>query len=89
MIILTQLKWAEIVPRVYDGQPTSVRYIRERHKEVLGFVVRSGRADPKKIHGYTHLDLLACAFYDDGKVEAIFLDFYSDAAETLFRLRFL
>ena len=80
MIELKHHHWEEILQRIrqeYAAEP-SVYLMRSKMRDVLGFVPRNHQQ------------------WIDGKdgsrgyfKEMIFLDFYNDAAETFFRLKYL
>lgn len=79
MIELKHRHWNEILQRIrqeYAAEP-SVYLMRGKMREVLGFVPRNHRQwiDGKDGGGYYK--------------EMVFLDFYNNAAETFFRLKYL
>jgi len=75
MLTLTAVEWAKIRKQIKEeySWKPSVLLIRETMKRELGFVTRYHQT-------YSH---------QHGKQEIIYLDFYNDAMETLFRLKYL
>jgi len=75
MITLTAREWAKIRVKIYEEYhwKPSVFMIRETMKRELGFTTRYHKT-------YSH---------QHGSQEIIYLDFYNDAMETLFRLKYL
>jgi hypothetical protein len=75
MLTLTAGEWREIRKRLNEEYKwkPSVLIIREVMKRELGFVTRY-----HQIYSHEH-----------GRQEIIYLDFYDDAMETLFRLKYL
>jgi len=82
MIKLTHRQWEDILERIKEEYPVSVWAIRWRQKEVLGFTVRNG--DHWRRIG---IDKRGEAYFE--REECIYLDFYNDAQETFFSLRYL
>lgn len=75
MLTLDAREWAKIRVKIYEEYhwKPSVLLIREVMKRELGFVTR---------YHQTYL-------HQHGSQEIIYLDFYNDAMETLFRLKYL
>ena len=81
-VVLTEQKWNAISQKLYEGCKPSERIISWKHKETFGFIMREYWAP------YEHA---ADSGLLIGKNRAlqIHLDFYDEAAATLFRLRWL
>ena len=73
MIELTTWHWEKIKERLVDDYGKGVLLLRDRLKREFGLTVRMHSEYPRK--GYTK--------------SVICLDFYDDAKETLFRLKYL
>ena len=75
MLTLDAREWAKIRVKIYEEYhgKPSVLLIREVMKRELGFVTRYHQT-------YSH---------QHGSQKIIYLDFYNDAMETLFRLKYL
>ena len=75
MLTLTANEWKNIRRKIKEEYhwKPSVLLIRETMKRELGFTTRYHKT-------YSH---------DRGTMETIYLDFYDDAMETLFRLKYL
>lgn len=79
MIVLTVIEWTRIRKQLreeYNWKP-SVMLIRETMKRELGFTTRYHQ------HWINDGDL------GSGYRESVCLDFYNDAAETFFRMKYL
>ena len=79
MIALKPAQWEEVLERIrteYAAEP-SIYLIRSKMRSVLGFVPRNHKQwiETDKQRGYYK--------------EIVYLDFYNDAAETFFRLKYL
>ena len=82
MIKLTHKKWLPILDRIKSDYPVSVWAISWKQREVLGFTVRNYREYP-----------------DEGKKDGqqywgqpesgVYLDFWNDAQETFFSMKYL
>jgi hypothetical protein len=82
MIKLDPDCWRLIHARLVDEYPASVMLIRSRMREVLGFTVRehqqwkeSGKSSDGRAYGH----MQTC----------IYLDFYNDAMESWFQLKYM
>ena len=92
---LTPAQWDLIKEKVYEGTPISVRLLKARHKEYFGFIVRHHEHFEKRKKdtfvpsaGMSLGELVA--FQSDWKHEQwVCLDFYDEAAATMFRLKWL
>ena len=73
MLTLTVKEWNKLYKQLNEEWPRSVMMIRSKMKEELGFTVREHR-------WYTE---------QHGSMKQICLDFYDDAKETWFRLKYL
>ena len=73
MLTLTVKEWNKLYKQLNEEWPRSVMMIRSKMKEELGFTVREHR------------------WYSEqhGTQKQICLDFYDDAKETWFRLKYL
>jgi hypothetical protein len=73
MLTLTVNEWHELSNRLHEDWPKSVMLLRGKMREELGFTIREHR------------------WYSEqrGTQVQICLDFYDDAKETWFRLRYL
>ena len=79
---ITPSKWRRIKEQLHEEHPKSVFMLRNRMKQVLGFTVRNYREYP-----------------DEGKKsgqqywgrpeEGVYLDFWNDAQETFFSMKYL
>ena len=73
MITLKLDEWVPIQQKIIDEYPLSTVLIRSKMKRELGFTVRN------------HRDYSSW----DETIDDIRLDFYDDAKETMFRLKYL
>ena len=73
-IKLTAAEWGAIKLQLENDYPRSVMLIRSVMLRELGFTTRSHRVFDASTYDY---------------VESIYLDFFDDAKETFFRLRYL
>jgi len=79
-IKLTAHQWEILAERLYASLPLSTRLISWKHKEQFGFVVRNYH-ETEEIKSEENRTLSYKVW--------ICLDFYDEAAATLFRLRWL
>lgn len=78
MLILRPAQWQKIKSKLALDYPPSVMLIRSRMKQELGFTVRKhSKWIPKMDHGYGYYELQIC------------LDFYNDAMESWFQLKYM
>lgn len=82
MIKLHPYRWEQIRNRLIEEQPASVMLIRSRMREVLGFTVREHsqwieKGKTADGRGYGHMQTWIC------------LDFYNDAMESWFHLKYM
>jgi hypothetical protein len=83
MIKLNPEQWEPILERIKTEYPLSVWVISWKRREVLGFTVRRGEVWTKRGINRTTGE----PYY---KQESwIYLDFFDDAKETFFRLKYL
>jgi hypothetical protein len=82
MIKLTYKKWNPILERIQAEYPVSVWAISWKAREVLGFTVRAYKEWPHKriSHGEQ---------YWGQPEEGVYLDFWNDAQETFFSMKYL
>lgn len=77
MITLTHYKWRELRERIAADYGRGVLLLRGKTKRELGFTVREHKDSIKQPNGDTLVGFYIC------------LDFYDDAKETMFRLKYL
>ena len=83
MISLTPERWEPILERIKSEYPVSVWSIKWRTREVLGFTVRRGDGWTKKgINRNTGKPYFV-------REEWVYLDFWDDAQETFFSMKYL
>ena len=83
MIKLTNAQWDPILERIKNEYPVSVWAISWRAREVLGFTVRAYRDWPyQKQDKHGNIRWGRCE-------EGVYLDFWNDAQETFFSMRYL
>ena len=83
MIKLTHKRWLPVLDRIKAEYPVSVWAISWKQREVLGFTVRNYREYPelgKNKHGEQ---------YYGQQESGVYLDFWNDAQETFFSMRYL
>jgi hypothetical protein len=83
MIKLTNTQWYIILERIKTEHPVSVWAIGRKQREVLGFTVRGYKDYPelgKNKHGEQ---------YYGRPEEGVYLDFWNDAQETFFSMKYL
>jgi hypothetical protein len=81
-IKLTTKQWEYLKEKIYVDVPTSVRIIRDRHRQYFGFTVR----EHQEFLGWTDSIL---EIKSEQRITTICLDFYDEAAATMFRLKWL
>lgn len=79
-IKLTERQWAGIKKQLSQEYPASVLLIRSCMRRVLGFTTRTHQTWTPY---YEELD------HDDYYQDTVYLDFYDDAQEVWFRLKYL
>ena len=77
MITFTHYEWRELKERITTDYGRSVLLLRDKTKRELGFTVREHTNSIKQPNGDTRVGFYIC------------LDFYDDAKETMFRLKYL
>ena len=83
MITLKPGQWEPVLERIKAEYPTSVWAIQWKRREVLGFTVRRG-------DGWTRKGINPTTGQPYFKRESwVYLDFWDDAKETFFRLKYL
>lgn len=83
MIKLTNEQWDPILERIKTEYPVSVWAISWKAREVLGFTARAYREWPhKKIAKDGAIRYGKCQ-------EGVYLDFWNDAQETFFSMKYL
>ena len=82
MITLTEKQWADIYNRLAGEVPSSWLLIRSSMRRNLGFTVRRHR---EWIHHRPSEGKLSPGYYQ----EHVCLDFFDEAQETFFRLKYL
>jgi hypothetical protein len=82
MITLTEAEWAEIHQQLAQEHPPSWLLIRESMKRNLGFTVRRHH---QWIHHKPSEGKHSPGYYRD----EVCLDFFNEAQETFFRLKYL
>jgi hypothetical protein len=82
MIKLTHKKWLPILDRIKSDYPVSVWAISWKQREVLGFTVRNYREYPDK-GGKDGRQ------YWGQPESGVYLDFWNDAQETFFSMKYL
>ncbi len=91
-IILSPRKWNEISKLVYANQPTSVLLMRNVHRRELGFTVREHKVKRQSpFSGWTapFISGQQPGPFISGPYVEIHLDFYDEAAQTMFILKYL
>lgn len=83
MITLTQDQWTDLKNKLSQEHPVSVMSIRYRMREVLGFTVREHKKWVSK-----SVDDSTGKHYGFYEIE-ICLDFYNDAQESWFHLKYM
>lgn len=83
MIILTSEQWENLKKRLSQEHPLSVMAMRYKMREVLGFTVREHKQWVPK-----HIDKTTGKQYGQYDTQ-ICLDFYDDAKETWFHLKYM
>jgi hypothetical protein len=83
MIKLTHKKWLPILDRIKAEYPTSVWAIGWKQREVLGFTVRNYREWPQQ-NKDRHNNIRW-----GRPEEGVYLDFWNDAQETFFSMKYL
>jgi hypothetical protein len=84
MVTLTDKEWADIYNRLAKDWPASYLLIREVTRRELGFVVRRHEEWHER-----QADGRDVGYGTKYRTEHVCLDFYDDAKETWFRLRYL
>ena len=82
MITLTEAEWATLRERLAQEHPASWLLIRESMKRNLGFTVRNHH---RWIHHKPSEGKMSPGYYKD----EVCLDFFDEAKETFFRLKYL
>lgn len=76
MITLTKKEWNKLRARLAEEYPRSYLLIREKCRCELGFVTRDHKQWKLGDYGRWEVE------------EIVYLDFYDDAKETMFRLKY-
>jgi len=84
MIKLTNKQWDPILERIKTEYPVSVWAISWKAREVLGFTVRAYRDWPHQKKDKNGV-LVAWGRAEEG----VYLDFWNDAQETFFSMKYL
>jgi len=82
MIKLTNEQWDPILKRIKTEYPVSVWAIGWKQREVLGFTVRAYR-------DWSHKGIRNGEQYWGRCQEGVYLDFWNDAQETFFSMKYL
>ena len=83
MIKLTYKRWLPVLDRIKEEYPASVWAISWKQREVLGFTVRNYREWPQQ--NKDRHDNIRWGRPEEG----VYLDFWNDAQETFFSMKYL